>query len=116
MLLLEREAELGCVDALVDAVAGGLGRVLFIEGPAGIGKTRLLDATGRRARAAGLRVLAARASEVEREYAFGIVRALFEPALASQEGAELLAGPARLAAPVITLGEPDSHTGLAERL
>jgi DNA-binding CsgD family transcriptional regulator len=116
VLLLEREVELGCVDALVDAVAGGAGRVLVVEGPAGIGKTRLLDATSRRARAAGLRVLAARASEVEREYAFGIVRALFEPALATRERAELLAGPARLAAPVITLGEPDGHTGLAERL
>jgi DNA-binding CsgD family transcriptional regulator/tetratricopeptide (TPR) repeat protein len=116
MLLLEREAELGCVGALVDAVARGVGRVLFVEGPAGIGKTRLLDAAGRQARAAGLRPLCARASEVEREYAFGLVRALFEPALATSGAAELLSGPARLAAPVIFLGEPDGPAGIAERL
>jgi DNA-binding NarL/FixJ family response regulator len=117
MLLLEREAELGCIDALVDDVAGGAGRILFVEGPAGIGKTRLLDAAGERARTAGLRPLLVRASEVEREYAFGLVRALFEPALATSGAAELLAGPARLAAPVITLGEPGGlAAGIAERL
>ena len=116
MLLLEREAELGCVGALVDAVAGGVGRVLVVEGPAGIGKTRLLEATRERARAAGLRPLAARATEVEREYAFGLVRALFEPALTEGSDAELLAGPARLAAPVITLGVPGGPAGIAERL
>lgn len=116
MLLLERDAELGRVDAVVDAVAGGAGRILVVEGPAGIGKTRLLDAAGQRARAAGLRPLAARASEVEREYAFGLARALFEPALATRGTAELLAGPARLAAPVIIVGEPAGPAGIAERL
>ncbi|TWF75696.1 regulatory LuxR family protein [Pseudonocardia hierapolitana] len=116
MLLLERDAELGRVDALVDSVAGGAGRVLFVEGPAGIGKTRLLDATRERARAAGLSTLTARAGEVEREYAFGLVRALYEPALATACAAELLTGPARLAAPVLVLGAADSPAGIAERL
>ena len=40
--LLEREHEPTALDALVEATQAGDGRLLVIEGPAGIGKTRLL--------------------------------------------------------------------------
>ena len=40
--LLERDAELAALDAAVEAVAGGAGCVVAIEGAAGIGKTSLL--------------------------------------------------------------------------
>lgn len=119
VVLFEREAELAAGAALVEAVSRGSGRVLWVEGPAGIGKTRLLETTRQRAQASGLRTLAARCAELEREFSFGVARSLFEPVLAAAnegERAELLAGAAALAAPVITLTEPDHRNGTAERL
>ena len=117
--LLERDAELAALDALV-AAAPSSGRLLVIEGPAGIGKTRLLAEARVRARRAGLRVLSARCSELELEFPFGAVRQLFEPLLASareDERAELLAGAAELATPIFDhahLGvEPDADPSLA---
>ena len=55
--LLEREHELTALDALVEATQAGDGRLLVIEGPAGIGKTRLLSGL-RRSAERPLRVLA----------------------------------------------------------
>ena len=115
-MLLERDTEVAAVAARVNAVAAGGGGVVWIEGPAGIGKTRLLDEARERAGVAGLRVLAARASELEREFTFGVVRSLFEPALAAVAPAErdvLLSGAARLATPVITLERLDTGTETA---
>ena len=43
-LLLERDAELDHVDAALAAVAVGRGSLLAIRGPAGAGKTALLEA------------------------------------------------------------------------
>jgi DNA-binding CsgD family transcriptional regulator len=81
--LLERDAELAALDAAVAAAADGSGRLLVIAGPAGIGKSGLLADLRERARPR-LRVLSARASELEREFGFGVVRQLFEPALAAR--------------------------------
>ena len=55
----------------------GAGGPLLIEGAAGIGKSRLLEGAreGGRAR---LRVLAARATELEQGFPFGVMRQLFE--------------------------------------
>ena len=50
----------------------------MVEGPAGIGKTRLLSEARREAGEAGVRVLSARGGELEQELAFGVVRQLFE--------------------------------------
>jgi class 3 adenylate cyclase/DNA-binding CsgD family transcriptional regulator len=117
--LLEREAELAALDALVAAVPAG-GRLLAIEGPAGIGKTRLLSEARGRAQASGMRVLAARGSELESEFSYGVVRQLFEPLLASaprEERNELLAGAAELASPIFDpaqlAAEPDRESSLA---
>jgi DNA-binding CsgD family transcriptional regulator len=101
--LLEREAEIAAIQGLVAAARGGAGRLLVIEGGSGIGKTRLLGEAGRAARAAGLEVLAARAGELEQEFAFGVIRQLFEPLLvraSAAERAELTAGAAGLALPL----------------
>ena len=102
-VLLERDAELAALDALVAAAPTG-GKLLTIEGPAGIGKTRLLAEARARGRAVGgMRVLAARGSELEQRVSYGVVRQLFEPVLrsASEEmRAELLAGAAGLAEPI----------------
>jgi DNA-binding CsgD family transcriptional regulator len=101
--LLEREAELEDLDAAIDAARRGAGRLVIVEGPAGIGKSRLLAVAGRRAQERGLQVLVARGGELEREFAYGIVRQLFEPAVtraAADDRQELLGGLAGLTAPL----------------
>lgn len=65
---------IGLIDRLVEQVRSGHPAVALIEGPAGIGNSRLLLATGERARAAGFRTLAARGSDLERGPRFGVVR------------------------------------------
>jgi DNA-binding CsgD family transcriptional regulator len=100
--LLERDTELATIDAVISATLGG-DRLLAIEGPPGIGKTSLVVETRARAQEAGMQVLGARGSELERAFAYGVVRQLFEPFLARQSAKdrrELLAGAAALAAPI----------------
>jgi DNA-binding CsgD family transcriptional regulator len=99
--LLERERELEALAAAVGAAAEGTSGLVLVEGPAGIGKSRLLAAAKTLADEGGLRVLAARGGELERGFPFGIVRQLFESLLVD-EGARsnLLAGAAGSAAPV----------------
>src|SRR6516164_4756848 len=94
--LLEREGELGVVGELATQAAGGDGRVGLIEGPPGIGKTRLVAAARQLAAEAGMRCLSARGSPMERAFPFGVVRQLFEPVLAAGPGehGEIFAGPA----------------------
>ncbi|HEV2776506.1 MAG TPA: ATP-binding protein, partial [Solirubrobacteraceae bacterium] len=104
-LLLEREGVLAELGAALSQARTGSGRVVLMQGPAGIGKTRLLDETRDRARGLGLDVLTARGGPLERAYGFGIVRQLLESAVASASAewrAELLSGAAVLAAPVLS--------------
>jgi DNA-binding CsgD family transcriptional regulator len=108
--LLERDAELAALSAVLDAGRGGEGRLVVVEGSAGIGKTRLLGAARERALADGVEVLAARGGELEGAFVFGIVRQLFEAALAgatTDARAELLAGAAELSASLFA-SEPTS--------
>ena len=98
--LYEREDELARVDALMTAAGASRGGVLLITGPAGIGKTVLLESARERAGQAGMRVLAGRGRELESGFSFGVVRQLFEPLLAGASAVEreaLLAGAARRA-------------------
>src|SRR5712691_10655188 len=108
--LLERESELQQLDGLVDEACAERGRLVLVEGPAGIGKTRLLDAGRIQARERGVVVLSARASELDRQFPFGVVRQLFEPLVASADPnrrATLLHGAAGSAAPLLGLGSPE---------
>jgi DNA-binding CsgD family transcriptional regulator len=101
--LLARESELAALSALMADARGGEGRLAIIEGGAGIGKTRLITEARTSAATHGLAVLTARAGELERDYAFGVVRQLFEPVLARcsvDERGDLLSGAASLAAPL----------------
>src|SRR3954470_3601649 len=75
--LLEREREIAALERLLDRARESRGAVVLIEGPAGIGKSRLLAAARERAR--GMTVLTARCSELERDFSFGAVRQLVEP-------------------------------------
>lgn len=106
--LLEREGDVETVEAALDMAAGGSGSVLLIRGSAGIGKTRLLQEARRRATARGFFAAGARATELERSFAFGLVRQLFEPAVVrapTDERRAVLHGAASLAA---GLFEPDA--------
>lgn len=80
--LLERDDELERIEAALAQARLGRGNFLVVEGPAGMGKTALLTALRAAAAENGMRVLRARGAELEREFAFGVVRQLFEPPLA----------------------------------
>ncbi len=110
--LLERDAELAVIDRLLEAARGGVGGGLLIEGSAGIGKTRLVQAAQEQARASGMRVLAARGRELERDFAFGVARRLYELPLSEAEASQraaLLTGAAKVAAPVLGLAEAEQR-------
>jgi len=114
LLLFEREDDLAVLDAALAEAVAGTGGVMLIEGPAGIGKTVLLEAMRHCAGARRMTVLAARGGELERGFGFGIVRQLLEGALIGADGAErdrLLAGAARLAEPVFTEVAAAEETG-----
>ena len=78
--LLERGVELSEIAAALRSARDGHGRVVVVAGRAGIGKSSILAEGQRAARAAGFTVLTARASDLEREFAFGVARQLFERA------------------------------------
>ncbi len=109
--LLERETELVKLRAVVDRTLAGRGGLVVIEGSAGAGKSALVAAASTYAVAAGLQVLSARGSELEREFAFGAIRQLFEPVLAAATPDDLqalLAGAAAPAEWVIAPSDPGS--------
>jgi class 3 adenylate cyclase len=94
--LLERQRELATVEELLGRYNG----VLAIEAGVGIGKTSLVQAACRRAQELDYQVLSARGSELEADFAFGVVRQLFERRLAGAEAnerASLVVGPAAAA-------------------
>ena len=107
--LLERHAELGRVRELVDSAARGRGAAVLLDGPAGIGKTSLVAAARRLAADRDLRSLAARGGELERDFAYGVVRQLFEAPVAAAAPAtrqSWLQGAAALSAPILGVAEP----------
>ena len=97
--LLERDAELERLGVLLGDASEGRGGVVLIEGPPGIGKTGLLDAARIQARALGATTLAARASELDRDFPFAVVRQLLEPLVTARPG--LLSGAAANAAALV---------------
>ena len=60
-VLVGRDAFLTLIEGRLADAAAGAGRVLFVAGEAGIGKTRLLGSIARRARASGFAVVRAAA-------------------------------------------------------
>ena len=109
--LAGRDRELRELDRHLTAARAGEGRLLLLEGPAGIGKSALLAELRPLAAAAGVRWLSARGSELERDYPFGIVRQLLEPALVG-EGDEVPEGAAALAGGAF--GAPDAAGAVTE--
>ena len=100
--LLQRDAEL--VERGIAAAAGGAGGVLLVEGPAGVGKSALLQAARGLAGAAGLGVLSAMGDELSHTAAWATARELLAPAvtgLPSELRAQILGGPGTPAAAVL---------------
>jgi DNA-binding CsgD family transcriptional regulator len=108
--LLEREPELEALGDALARAADGSGGCVLIEGPAGVGKSRLVASARARAAEAGLRVLQARGAALEREFAFGVARQLFEQSLGAvteNERQALLAGAAGLAGRLVGQAGPE---------
>jgi DNA-binding NarL/FixJ family response regulator len=111
--ILERDSELERVDALIQRACLGHGGLAYVEGPAGLGKTALLAGARAKAETAGMVVVEARGSELERPLAFGVVRQLLGHAVwRDAQSTRLLSGAAALAAPLFepgaVAGEPQS--------
>ncbi len=108
--LLEREGEIRELRDALAAAEEGHGQVVLIQGSAGLGKTSLLRAAVEAAGEAGFACLRARATELERDFAYGSVRQLLEPAVArvsEEERDRLFDGAAALSKPLFALtGDP----------
>src|SRR5918992_891816 len=120
--LLEREAELSALDrALADALAGR-GSVVAVEGPPGIGKSRLVAAAAELAEEREMYSISVRATELERSYPYGIVRQSADSVALDrtpEQRAALFTGAARLALPILdpaTAEENDSPELMYQRL
>ncbi len=89
--LVGREAELRALLAVWDAVRED-GRLLAIEGEAGIGKTRLAQELAAAVESAGGTVLAVRAREGEAELAYGVIAEVLRLAASRPDAADRLLG------------------------
>jgi DNA-binding CsgD family transcriptional regulator len=102
--LLEREVEITRLDAALAAGARGSGRLVVVEGTAGVGRSALLGVVGERARGSGMLVLAGSGLELERGFPFGLALRLLGPTLADLDAgvrAAVLSGPAAVAAALL---------------
>jgi DNA-binding NarL/FixJ family response regulator len=107
--LYERETELAALASALAAARSGEGRLVVVEGPAGIGKSRLLAEARAMAAARGMMVLTARAIDLERDAPFGAVSDLFARILAGAAATtrdRLLSGQAALAASLFDPAAP----------
>ena len=103
--LLEREHELAAMRDGLDRALAGDGALLLVEGPPGVGKTELVREARAAAPGRNVMTLEAKGSELERPFAFGIVRQLLEPVIAKSSGRDDLFTGA--AAPAARLFETD---------
>lgn len=105
--LIERDAAVATIDAAIARVLTGNGEVVFVEGPAGIGKSRLVAHAAARCQDQGMTVLRGRGGELEHDVTFGVARQLFELLLHRLPADELevvLEGAAGLA--MVAIGGP----------
>jgi DNA-binding CsgD family transcriptional regulator/tetratricopeptide (TPR) repeat protein len=99
--LVERDTEVEAIHDGIEAAAGGAGRLLVVEGRAGIGKSRLLGEAEAIAADRGLEVLTACGTEAEESFPFGVALQLLEVRMrraGAGERAALLEGVAGIAA------------------
>ncbi|KPC92335.1 hypothetical protein ADL27_25595, partial [Streptomyces sp. NRRL F-6602] len=81
-MLLERTTEIALVDAALGAATEGRSSLVLLTGPLGIGRSALLQRLSCLADDRDdVRVLRAHAAPMEQDFAFGVVRQLFETLL-----------------------------------
>jgi DNA-binding CsgD family transcriptional regulator len=119
--LLERDFELDRIGRALECAAQGEGATLLLEGPAGVGKTELLNYAAARARERRFTVLYARGHHLEKVFPYGVVRQLLERTLisAAQGRSDLLDGSAGAALSVIGDSSPKrtaAHSEEAEEV
>ncbi|MBV9800372.1 MAG: AAA family ATPase, partial [Solirubrobacterales bacterium] len=104
--LVERERELEVLHEGLERASAGEGTLILVEGPAGVGKTELTREARASAERAGVLALAAKGSELEQPFAFGVVRQLLDPVITEASGrGDLFAGAAGPAARLFVLDE-----------
>lgn len=111
---LERTHEVDRIAAALDAAAGGDGCLVVIEGPAGIGKTRLVQEARRLARARGFGRIQATGDELESSMPWSVVRQLVERSIARYGGEDrkrLMAGPSGAALAALSEAPSEAPAG-----
>jgi DNA-binding CsgD family transcriptional regulator len=114
--ILERDTELDRIAAALDSATKGAGKVIVIEGVAGIGKTRLVRETRELAQLRGFGRLQATGDETETSMAWGVVRQMVERSVSRYSGKvreAILAGPAGAALQALDVA-PEASAGDAE--
>jgi DNA-binding CsgD family transcriptional regulator len=106
-VLLDRDAELAALADRLAQTRAGAGRVIVVDGVAGIGKSSLLAAAIGSAEAQGVTVLRARAGPLEQDAAWGVARQLFAPLQRGPQWSELTVGAAGLARRVLDSEAPE---------
>ena len=117
-IVLEREREFDAVQEACSAIAGGRGRLIVVDGSAGVGKTLLMSAAAQAAAEAGVEVARTRGGELERDFGWGIAADLLETLLAGrsrEERGRLFLGHGRWAAAVLGDGVADDRGERAVR-
>jgi hypothetical protein len=86
-----REPELAVLDDALVRLADGAGGAFSISGEPGVGKSRLVAEVGKRAEARGATLFEGQATELEREFPFGLIVDALDPYLASVDDTSLRA-------------------------
>ncbi|NLU76615.1 AAA family ATPase [Streptomyces sp. HNM0575] len=77
-MLLERKKEIAQVDGALRAARDGRSSLILLTGPLGMGRSALLQRLAGCADGSDVRVLTAHAALMEQDFAFGVVRQLFD--------------------------------------
>lgn len=77
--LIERDHAWKLASQAIGSARAGLGSVLLLEGPSGIGKSGLMSAIAALARESGVQVLTGAGRRREADFPFGVVLQLLEP-------------------------------------
>jgi predicted ATPase len=117
-VLIERTTELAALEQCLDGARLGSGTGVFIEAAAGSGKSCLIRAGADMAEQTEMQLLMASATDIEREFPFGVAIQLFEPlwlTLSGRERDSLRAGPAARAAELFDGVAPELQPAANDR-